>query len=448
MKRKLLCNLVCLLVAGFFLTNTAKAQSELIPPGSFIVNMGVVPQTYGNGVKPWGMVHDLIKNYRVRVKWVINPLKLKDGIDFSYNGTDFKGGTFIIPLIYRTAAVNARIAYWQTQGVVGITTTSNLTVNVSYNLKYTPRWTFDFQNGNIALGFLEEAGIPNGSFPKKYPSELNSCDDLFVMPHADPTWATHSNMLYWNLNSRGWIWGGCHAVSAIENIANPLNPSERMNFLTTNSLILWGDHSDGSPPYSYRYPADPIMQFMGIADNAMQNGSEQVFLPSLSSTWRPGTKVAAYDPTQQNVPAISPGEAAAIVYGRAFDDNNRGVVMYTGGHNINKGTADAVAAMRSFFNFSFMSVYDKAVNPIITGPNNLSALNTYTFSATLPVGNNISNYTYHWTSSCGGTFSNPFDSVTLFTAPATSNCIDCVIYFTVADGCSWHSSASARHPAV
>ena len=414
---------------------TGYAQSTVIPSGSFIVNMGVTPQTYENGIKPFGMLHDLIKNYRIEVKWIINPGKAKDGVDFNYNGTDYKGGSFIIPARYRSTAVNQRIAYWQGLGVVGVTTTSSLTVNVTYNLKYTPRWTFDFQNGDIALGFLEEAGIPTAGYPKKLPEELNTCDDLFVMPHADPTWATHKNMLFWNQSNRGWIWGGCHATSVIENLVNPADATQRMNFLTTDGLILWGDHNDGTPPYSYRYPADAEMQFMGIADEAMQNGSEQVFLPKIASSWRPSTRVAVYDASHEDVPVISPGEAAAIVYGRAFGDITRGKVMYTGGHNINKGNEDAVAAMRSFFNFSYLSVYDKSIDPNIIGPINLVSLNTYTYRATLPVGNNSSNYTYHWTSTCGGTFSTPYDTVTNFTAPSVASCTPCVIYCTITDGC-------------
>ena len=426
--------LITMLLVFLSINASIFAANEPIPTGSFIINMGVTPQTYANGIKPWGMVHDLIKNYKVQVKWVINPVKTKDGIDFTYNGTDFKGGTFIIPKKYRSATVDARIAYWQSQGVVGITTTSDFNADVTYNLKYSPRWTFDFQNGNIALGFLDEAGIPNAEYPKKYPSELNSCDDIFVMPHADPTWATHSNLLTWNLTNKGWIWAGCHAVSVLENLANPSNAAENMKFLSQTGLVPFGSHSDGTPPYSYRFPTDPEMQFMGTTDAAQQNGSEQIFLPQ-TNTWRASTKVAVYDSTQQNVPSLSPGEAGAIVYGRAFGDTSRGKVMYTGGHNINKGNADAVAAMRTFFNFSFLSVYDKAINPTIIGPINLTSLNTYTYRASLPVGSNSNNYSFRWTSSCGGTFSNPFDTVTLFTAPTVSSCSNCIVYCEIADGC-------------
>lgn len=426
--------LLCLVIAIISFSNSSRAGVEPIPTGSFIVNMGVVPQTYGNGIKPWGMIHDLIKNYRVQIKWVINPAKAKDGIDFTYNAIDYKGGTFVIPAKYRNATINARISYWQTQGVVGVTTTTAFSVDVTYSLKYSPRWTFDFQNGSIALGFLDAAGIPTASYPKKLPSALDICDDLFVMPHADPTWATHNVLLSWNQSNDGWIWAGCHAVSVLENIFNPGNPAEKMNFLSQGGLVPFGSHGDGSPPYSYRFPTDAEMQFMGIADGAMQNGSEQVFLPQVT-TWRPTTKVAVYDPTQANVPGTSPGEAGAIVYGRAFGDNTRGKIMYTGGHNIEKGTADAVSAMRAFYNFSFLSVYDKEITLVMTGPINVVALNNYSYRASLPVGANAANYAFQWTSSCGGTFSNPNDSVTFFTASSVASCTNCTLTCTVTDGC-------------
>ena len=434
MKNLLSNRLLCLVITILSFCNPSRAGVETIPTGSFIVNMGVLPQTYGNGIKPWGMIHDLVKNYKVQFKWIINPSKSKDGDDFIYNATSYRGGTFIIPYKYRTVAVNARISYWQIQGVVGVTTISDLSLDVTYTLKYSPRWTFDFQNGKIAHGFLDAAGIPTASYPEKLPSALDICDDLFVMPHADPTWATHNVLFSWNQSNRGWVWAGCHAVSVLENLFNPANPAQKMNFLSQGGLVPFGSHNDGSPPYSYRFPTDAEMQFMGIADGAMQNGSEQVFLPQVT-TWRPSTKVAVYDPTQADVPGASPGEAGAIVYGRAFGDNTRGKVMYTGGHNIEKNTADAVAAMRAFFNFSFLSVYDKVVNLTMTGSINVISLNNYTYRASLPVGANGANYAFQWASTCGGIFSNPNDSVTIFTAPATGSLTSCTLTCTITDLC-------------
>ena len=110
------------------------SQTTTIQPGSFIINMGVVPQTVGNGLKPYGMIYDLILNNKIPIQWIIESGKVKDGVDFTYNGVDYKGGPFIIPAEYRTAAVNAKIVSWQGQGVVGVTTTSPIDVPLAMTL--------------------------------------------------------------------------------------------------------------------------------------------------------------------------------------------------------------------------------------------------------------------------------------------------------------------------
>ena len=54
---------------------TVMAQTdETIPAGSFIINMGVEPQTVNNGLRPYGLVYALLKA-QVPVKWVIRPGK-------------------------------------------------------------------------------------------------------------------------------------------------------------------------------------------------------------------------------------------------------------------------------------------------------------------------------------------------------------------------------------
>src|SRR6478736_6459835 len=107
------------LLFGFaIILSSWRINAETIPTGSFIINMGVTPQTIGNGLKPYGLIYDLVKNDGVPIKWVINPGKVKDGIDFSHNGIDYRGGTFIIPAPYRTSAVNAKITTYQGMGVI------------------------------------------------------------------------------------------------------------------------------------------------------------------------------------------------------------------------------------------------------------------------------------------------------------------------------------------
>lgn len=345
------CLIVCCAAAAI-------AQPETLSTGSYIINMGVVPQTQSNALKPYGLVYDLLKNHNVQVKWVISQSKLKDGADFTYNGAEYKGGTFIIPAQYRTAAVNNRINFF---GVTGITTTSPLTVNVTYTLTTAPKWTLDFQNGQIAAGFFAAAGIPAAAYDTKTPAQLNGCDEIYVMPHADADWSYYGPLRNWILNFRGSFWGGCRTGSQIENLYNPAVPSEQMNFLSTNvgaagnALIPYGNHQDGTPPYVHQFPNTPVAQYMGITDAAHNNGSERIYLPVLNGSWRPTTRVIAYDPTHANVPSRSPGPASAIVYGRAYGNPLSGLVMYEAGHDIGGKSTQQIAAQRAFWNFSFLS---------------------------------------------------------------------------------------------
>ena len=426
--------------------------------------MGITPQTVGNGLKPYGLVYDLLKNYQVPVKWVIDQSKVKDGADFTHNGITYRGGPFIIPAEYRTAAVNARITFWQGQGVVGATTIAPITVPVYATLFFAPQWTLDKQNGSIAVDFFTNAGIPatayggSNSNNWKLPSQLGTCDDLFVMPHADPTWSTHSNLFTWNLSSRGSIWLGCHSGSALEDMFNPANPSQQTNFLAEktgnasgagpyfeNALVLWGNHSDGTLPYNYDYPTDPMMQFMGIMDAATQNGSEQIYITKAPG-WRSTTKVGVYDPNHPQQPSTAIQHRAGILaWGRGFGAVNRGWVMMQSSHDIAKATAPAnIAAQRAFFNFSFIALADKAVIPTITGIVTPVAPGTpINLSFTVPAPATPSSYTAQWYSSCGGTFSpSATGSTVTFTPPATSGSLNCNVQLVITDACGRQTFAN------
>jgi len=454
-------------LAGFLLLASggifAQTTNETLSAGAFIVNMGITPQTDDNGLKPYGMIYDLLKNYQVPVKWVINPSKVKDGTDFTHNSINYRGGPFIIPVEYRTAAVNARISFWQGQGVQGATTVSPITVPVHTTLYFAPKWTLDQQNGSIALDFFDNAGIPSGAYGGsnssgwKLPSQLGTCDDLFVMPHADPEWSTHSNLFTWNQTSKGSIWLGCHSGSALENMFNPANPSQQTNFLSEktgnasgggpyfeNALVLWGNHSNGTLPYSYDYHADPMMQFMGILDAATQNGSEQVYITK-SPGWRSTTRVGVYDPDHPQRPSGAlQHRAGVLAWGRGFGASNRGYVMMEASHDIAK-TSDAanVAAQRAFFNFSFIALADKAVIPTITGVTSPVTPGTpMNLSFTVPAPANAAGYTATWSSTCGGTFSSSTGQNVTFTPPNTSGSQVCNIILAITDPCGRQTFAN------
>jgi hypothetical protein len=443
---------------------------ETFPAGSFIVNMGVLPQTVGNALKPYGMVYALVINYGIPVRWIIDTNKVKDGIDFSYAGIDYRGGPFIIPAIYRNLTVDSVIASWQTLGgVVGVTTTSPITVPVYKTLTVSsvPRWTLDKQSGSIVAQYFVNAGIPatahggSSSSGWKNPADLNKCDDVFAMPHADPAWATHSNLLAWNRDHKGSIWTACHSGSALELMFNPANRAEQTNFLSlktgdalgsgpwaspNNSLIIWGSHGNGTPPYQYFRPGDPVMQFMGIMDAAMLNGSEQIYIPvqQLSAGWRPSTIIGMLDPDHPQAHLYTSTNdiryaASPLIYGYGFGDTTRGMVMYEAGHSHNKALlAPNIAAQRAFFNFSFLAAKEKEPDPAVT----LQISNIYSgtnnnLSFTLQGNRNISEFsTILWESTCGGSFAPNNTTNTVFTAPVVSSNTNCIITITLTDSCN------------
>ncbi len=232
----------CLLLIAALCTSDVGAQIT-IPAGSYVVNMGVNTAVKPAGLRPYGLVHELVRYYNVPVLWVVRSGKAKDAVDYTIEGASYKGGMFIIPGQYVTATVANVISGWTSGTPVspngytrGLVSTGTLTASYTFSgaqydtIKAVPLWTLDAQNGKIAQGFLTNAGIPASAYNYMAPSQLTSCSDIFVMPHADPKWATHGNLIDWNLTYKGAIWTGCHAGSAMENMYNPSNTSEQANF--------------------------------------------------------------------------------------------------------------------------------------------------------------------------------------------------------------------------
>jgi hypothetical protein len=447
-------------IQGTF-TPAAFAANQTFASGAYIVDLGQAPQTIANGLKPYGLVYDLVINKGIPVVWAINPSKLKDGVDFPANGKNYSGSAFIISPEFATSAA-ATIATWKTQGVVvdGPLATG-FTAPVFDTITSFPNSVLDSANGSIVVPFYTNAGIPATSsttgvfgtfstYKLGAPSTISSCDDIFVLPHADPTWDTHQSLIAFN-QSKGYIWAGCHAVSVLESLYDPKLPgtAPTMNFLSgADALVPFATHSGGSSlPYTYTPTlgssvpyqwfavdaVDPIMQFMGTLDAATQNGSEQIYLPN-STGWRSTTKIAIYDPTQTNVlslPPLSPGPATVVAYGRGFGNSSNGMVMYEAGHNLNKlaGTAASVAAERAFFNFVLLSGIER--RPVITTniPSPIISGTTVNVSAT-------GGTTYKWASDCGGSFANAGAGSTTFTAPTVSGNATCNLRVAITDSCN------------
>ena len=107
------------------------SQATTRVEGSLVIDMGVVPQTIENGLKPYGLAYELINNRKVPVVWAINTSKAKDGVDFTVDGREFRGGPFIImEQFLDNPAVQTTLNTWQSEGVVTYTTLSDVVVDV------------------------------------------------------------------------------------------------------------------------------------------------------------------------------------------------------------------------------------------------------------------------------------------------------------------------------
>jgi large repetitive protein len=187
------------------------STDETFAAGSYIIDLGA-SLAKPNGLRPYGLVYELIVNRQIPVTWAIAnnkaggptwPAPASAPIDFTTDvqvnrtgpavSKSYRSGAFIIPAAY-TSAADAALALplFATTVVVDRATTS-FTAPVFDTITYWPKAVLDAQNGSLAVPYFTNAGIPNNpqAYSFKAPSQLNSCDDIYVMPHADPTWAVH-----------------------------------------------------------------------------------------------------------------------------------------------------------------------------------------------------------------------------------------------------------------
>jgi hypothetical protein len=411
---------------------------QLFAPGAYIVDMGQSPQTVENGLKPYGLVYQLIIVEGIPVAWAINSSKTKDGADFGVNGKQYRGGPFIVAAERLTPSVLDQINTWKKKGVVVDGPVPDAFFAPIYKeLTSWPRAVLDAQNDKLVIPFYGNAEVPVTSYTSAgNPTMLTNCGDVYVLPHADPqNWTAESgyaDSLKAFVKKDGYLYYSCHAVSALESISG-------CNFLSNGGLVLWDNHQNGTPPYVYapENAGDPVMQFLGTLDASTLNGSEEIFLP-LAAGWRKSTTIAVYDPDDPDMPGKSPGPAAIVAYGRAFGSD--GMVMVNAGHALDQGTLSSrVAAQRAYFNFLLMAGVQKQIlinNPVF--PVKLQPGATYTLSVN--AGGGVGPYSYQWSSSCGGIFSNPASGSTTYTAPASFT--ECTIKFEVRDACGRINFAS------
>jgi uncharacterized repeat protein (TIGR01451 family) len=431
------------------------AADATFSPGAFIIDMGQPSQTPANALKPYGLIYRLVVSNQVVVNWAINPSKITDknpavtveGIDFVLNGKAYRGGPFIIPAEFVDPGVTNLIATWRAKGVViDGPITNSFTAPVDNQITSFPNVVLDSVNGNkLVAAFYEPAEVPASSYHLGDPRDLGICDDLYGMPHGDPeSWDATTKATFLNFILRGGsFWAACHSVSAMEGL---LPTYAGLNFLSTTSLVPWNRHDNkNTVPFAYNTndPSiwrDSLMQFIGKVDLALQGGSEEIYVPD-SRGWAPHAKVAVFDRfyADSGTPWIShnnPQMAAAdVVFGRAYNNTNYGLVMYVSSHRFQAdGLAQNAAVGRMYGNMLLQVGIRRRprvqLNAAITS---LRVGGTTQVSAS--ISGNGGPYAIQWVSS-DGTFANPNSTNTTFTAFANAATGPSVIRATISDSCN------------
>ena len=438
--------------------SAGKTGEITFPAGSYIVDMGDTSSDDAQ-LKPYGLIYDLVLNAKVPVYWVINGSKTSQtGVDLTYNGRNYISGPFVISGDDVDDNVRSMLSKWQGYGVsINGPTDTAVTVDNSRKISSVPRVVLDEKNGKIAKGYLVKSGIlrnENATDDRVYkekasPADLeSSCDDIYVMPHAEPTTATHGPLASFNKGG-GYIWAGCHAVSYLESNDSKKGVTDgSMFFLSTNGLLIGDKHgqaSGKSDAYQVTGAAsDPIMQFVGNTFAAHANGAEEIYMPAPDSAWRATTRVLETDPNQQDVlKGSSPGPAVFMAVGPGYGDYSNGMVMYEAGHefksdagrkkpdpNHDKNPDAGRNAIRAFLNFLILSGVEKSLDVKATIPSDATAGSTVQASVTVTKG--TPPYTYQWQSDCNASFSNQTGPATSITFPNEG---PCHVKVTVEDRC-------------
>src|SRR3989454_2033389 len=271
-------SLVCAAAFALAVTTKLLAADVTFSPGAYIIDMGVMPQTAANGLKPFGLLYSLVMSNQVPVAWAINPNKVTDknpavtieGADFTLGTKTYRGGPFIIPAEYVNPTITNLIATWRAKGgVVDGPTKTSFTAPVFDNITSFPNTVLDKSNGGkLISAFYTPSEVPATSYILGTPNSLQLCEDVYGMPHADPqNWdaVTRAKFLNFILGG-GSLFAACHSVSGMEAYAPTYLG---FNFLTTSSLIRWGGHMNKNTvavAYNMTPPslwAGPVMQFIG-----------------------------------------------------------------------------------------------------------------------------------------------------------------------------------------
>ncbi len=292
-KRRYIISIMLFLILSS--TNFAQSTPTNFNAGACVIDMGIIPQTANNGLRPYGLIQELVSVHEIPVYWIIDDTKSfvsatgkVDQTDLTVTGTinsnpastgitvDLKSGPFLIPaefMVDAQAVIESWIATSTGAGTDKLTVYWNLdaitAAPVHGTLYSFPTVSIYPVGGDVAsplptdveTAFYTPAGITTG-FTKTAPKDIGTCDQIYVLSHhtdPDTDWdQADINAFYDFVIDGGNVWLGCHDVSLTENVltttsdaSNPTRGVNQLNFLSNSGLIPYSDLLNVSTNYPW-----------------------------------------------------------------------------------------------------------------------------------------------------------------------------------------------------
>ena len=306
---------------------------ETLPSGTYIIPMDNTLQGNFN-LKSYGLAVRLL-HANVPLKWIINPGKAKDGIDFSANASrikptagaassfSFRGGPLAVYPGYESQALAVINAYGNNVAVYQLNAPTS--VNVDSTLVHKPKVAVFDQGGNasIQVAVLQEAGLTMFThydiLDNATQIGTGSCFTVATEPHVGNIEGAAALMNF--LLSGGNFFGQCEAIESY-----------------TGQGLLSGFQEKGALGGTMTFDnfQDPMAQFEGGLTD--EGGS----VVSFKLTSDPGLRIAY---------SSSDGARYKAYVGRvAGSPTKGGWVHYLAGHNYDSADIGNINGRRMLLN--------------------------------------------------------------------------------------------------
>lgn len=305
---------------------SSPAAVETLPAGTYIIPMDNTLQGGGTfNLKAYGLAVRLL-HAGVPLKWIINPTKGKDGVDFTASASrthpsaqasasrNFISGPLAIHPGFESQALSVISGYGNNVAVFRLT--NDTSVHVDSTIVHKPKVAVFNQGGNsgIHTDVLAAAGLTSGTHYQVVTNAESigptSCFTVATEPHSDAITANANTALLSFLRSGGNFLGQCAAVRGY-----------------TQRGLLAGYAADGNLGGSMMFDnfSDPAAQFHGGLSD--EGGS----VVSFKLTSNPGKRIAY---------SSGDGSRYKAYVGRVtgVTTTNGGWVHYLAGHSYRKSS--------------------------------------------------------------------------------------------------------------